>query len=117
MKQKDDFITNSSSASFILTLEVNDKNVSLDEFKELFNVFIEEYLERNPSSLKFWDATNIKKIGSDNKSKLFKISEWTSMYNYQDDIPKYMRELMVNSYIDEDNFGFKVKKFNIEDDY
>jgi len=115
MKQKIDFITNSSSASFILTLKPYDETINLEEFKNLFNRFLDDYKFRNPNSLRFWDATKIEEL-TNNESTIFTVTEWVSMYNDEDDVPNYMKELMINSFIKDPNFGFIASSFEINED-
>jgi len=117
MKRKGDFITNSSSASFILTLRPHDGTMELDEFTNLFNKYLDSFKFRNPNSLRYWDASNIDQVQSDNGPNLFTINEWTSMYNGEEDVPEYMKELMQNSFIKDPDFGFVVSGFVVENDY
>ena len=117
MKIKGDFVTNSSSASFILTLRPHDGTIKLDEFTNLFNKFLDDYKFRHPSRLRYWDATNIDEVQVDVGPNLFTINEWTSMYNGEEDVPDYMKELMSNSFIKNPDFGFVVSGFQVENDY
>jgi len=117
MKRKGDFITNSSSASFILTLRPHDGTIELDEFTNLFNKFLDSFKERNPNDLRYWDATNIDEVQSDVGPNLYTVSEWTSMYNGEEDVPDYMKELMSNSFIKDPDWGFVASGFKVENDY
>jgi hypothetical protein len=117
MKVKGDFVTNSSSASFILTLRPHDGTMGLDEFTNLFNKFLDNYKERNPNGLRYWDGTNIDEVQIDVGPNLFTVQEWVSMYNGEEDVPDYMKELMVNSFIRNTDWGFVVSSFEADDDY
>jgi hypothetical protein len=117
MKVKGDFVTNSSSASFILTLRPTDGNIELDEFTELFNKFLEHYKEKNPNGLRYWDATMIDQVQETKGPNLFTVAEWVSMYNGEEDVPDYMKELMTNSFIQDPNWGFVVSHFEADNDY
>jgi len=122
MKIKMDFITNSSSASYLLYVESDTKD--LEEFSEQFEKYLKciknEYswdddLDAEYEFHKFYKPKNIENIGG----TVFLITEWTSMYNYTNDIPTYMRELLVKSFVagELERFGFKGVKFKIEGDY
>ena len=114
MKQKSDFITNSSSASYILTLKADVSDMSLARFKELFYEYIEIYKRNNDNNrIRFWDGVNVHKVDNN----MFEVTDWTSMHNDNDDIPGYMRDLLVESFVNSRDWGFKVEKFRIEDDY
>ena len=117
LKQKSDFITNSSSASFILTLRPNDGTIEIDEFTELFNKYLEHYKDRNPNGLRYWDGTKIDQVQNTKGPNLFTVSEWTSMYNGEEDIPDYMKQLMANSFIKDPDWGFVVSSFDDDNDY
>jgi len=117
MKAKADFITNSSSASFILTLRPHDGTMGLDEFTNLFNKYLDNYKQRNPNGLRYWDGTNIDEVQVDVGPNLFTVNEWVSMHNGEEDIPDYMKELMANSFIKDPDFGFVVSSFEADSDY
>jgi hypothetical protein len=116
MKVKTDFVTNSSSASFILTLRPHDGTMELSEFTNLFNKYLEDYKKNNPNSLRYWDATNIDEVQDDVGPNLFTINECVSMYNDADDVPAYIKELMINSYIRDRDWGFVVSSFKVDED-
>jgi hypothetical protein len=118
MKRKGDFITNSSSASFILTMRPHDGTMEIGEFTSLFNKFLDRYKESNPNGLRYWDGTNITDVINDESGPhLFEVTEWVSMYNDADDVPDYMKELMANSFIKDCDWGFVVSGFKAENDY
>ena len=117
MKIKTDLVTNSSSASFIMYVEATADN--LTDFQNDFDRFLERYKETfafNPgilSNLKFINPKSFDQVAT----HVFAINEWTSMFNTHDDIPHYMRHLMVLSFCnDTEEFGFKVTKFTIKDE-
>ena len=110
MKFKTDFVTNSSSASFILYFASTDKN--LDSFQDSFNRYLEEYLRQykyneESSILRFYNPQTIE----EKEEGIFKITESTSMYNNYEDIPHYMRTVLLDSKIRQkellETFGFK----------
>ena len=112
MKLKADFVTNSSSASFVLYIASTCKG--LDSFRDSFNRYLEEYLSRydcskvHRSTLRFYNPQSIEEI----EDGIFKIIEGTSMYNTYEDIPHYMRTILLDSKIRKssemlDLFGFK----------
>jgi hypothetical protein len=115
MKQKSDFITNSSSASYILTLKADVSDMSLERFKKIFNEYIEIYkndIYKN-NKIRFWDGVNVHKVDKN----MFEVVDWTSMHNDNDDIPDYMRDLLIESFVGDRDWGFKVEKFRIDDDH
>lgn len=110
MKFKADFVTNSSSASFILYFASTYKN--LDSFQDSFNRYLEEYTQRYKytkecSTLRFYNPKMIEEV----EEGIFKITEGTSMYNNYGDIPHYMRTVLIDSKIRQkelsETFGFK----------
>ena len=118
MKLKADFVTNSSSASFIMTLEAYD-NISLKEFKEIMNDVINDFENEyrdygfEKPHLHFWDGSHISKVSP----KIFALQDWTSMYNDPADIPRYMRYMMIRSFLTDGGLkDFKIKNFKIEHD-
>jgi len=114
MKIKNDFVTNSSSASFIMIFSAPGKTI--EEFTEQLNDFIESYKKETEDQMRFWDATNITEL-DDGK---FKIEEWTSMYNYLSDIPKYMQYIMVDKVaVNQSGLswrGITMESFDVEED-
>lgn len=110
MKFKTDFVTNSSSASFILYFASTDKN--LDSFQDSFNRYLEEYIQEykyteESSDLRFYNPQTVE----EKEESIFKITESTSMYNNYGDIPHYMRTILLDSKIRQkellEAFGFK----------
>lgn len=101
MKIKIGFVTNSSSCSFIITI-ITKKDKSIKEFKSSFNKFLDmyekSYYGRNKptSNLQFWNPNIIEK----KSNNVFEISDWTTMYNDYEDIPHYIRHLLLMTYID-----------------
>jgi hypothetical protein len=124
MKIKNDFITNSSSCSFIVTIITKEKR-TLKEFKKMFNRFLDIYegiYDNKKESMQFWNPKMIiKKSDSDTE---FEIHEYTSMYNDYDDIPHYIRYLLLTNIIEPnilkevlDLEELKFKEDRDEDDY
>lgn len=110
MKFKADFVTNSSSASFVLYFASTDKN--LDSFRDNFNRYLEEYLQQykyaeESSVLRFYNPGMIEEV----EEGIFKITESTSMYNNYESIPHYIRTILLDSKIRRKElsevFGFK----------
>lgn len=114
MKVKGDFVTNSSSASFIMTFNTT-HSLSLSEFKSLFNQYVESFKRNHVGKLRFWDANVIESITDDSGRTLFVLTEDTSMYNGMEDIPLYMRELMINHFSKEYDWDFYIDSFRVED--
>ena len=116
MKIKLDFITNSSSAAVCLIIKSDHKTV--EEFKEMFNKYIEEYENGawgKSMDMHFWDGSAITKVATG----VFKVCDWTSMYNYaMCDIPHYMQTLYLNWSVDPTGIDrqFRFKKIKIEVD-
>jgi len=116
MKLKSDFITNSSSASFIMSFKTKD-NINHDEFRTLFNKYLESYKRQHPNKLRFWDASIISKGTDDKGDLIYTVEDGTTMYNDMHDIPEYMRLLMIESYVNEYDWGFQVVGFKVEDEH
>lgn len=98
MKCKLSFVTNSSSASFILTVR---RNVTNDEFIEFMDEFKQKYIEEfNHESTKITDMNNvtIKFL----RGKSVEISYWTPMLNdIVDDSPHFMKYLILKFLMNE----------------
>lgn len=93
MKFKIDFVTNSSSASFILYL--NSTIGDFEEFREFFRRYIEfeggQYGAGNKTEyIKEYELSQI-------DGYKFKVEYFTSMFNGFEDVPTYMIDLMVRS--------------------
>lgn len=113
MKIKHDFITNSSSASFYLRFEAIQEDMSKEEFIDKINQYL-KYNQEVIEDLRFWDASNIQEICSN----VFEIVDWTSMFNGQEDIPMYMKHMIISSFLKEfDRFNLKFVNFKVEEDY
>ena len=114
MKIKNDFVTNSSSASFIMIFEASFESV--EYFKDAFNDFLNYYKRRTGDELRFWDGSNITEISDG----VFQVTDWTSMYNDACDIPKYMQYIIVDNvaskHSDLECRGIKFKSFDIKED-
>lgn len=136
MKIKKSYITNSSAASFILTVEseVDD----LQKFKDLINNYFSENITlvsrfepdgentgKTPTQIIIDNRSEGKKIDwescwkrtpisssdimiSHKYNNIFEISETISMFNDYDDIPKWMTYLII------DNISGKLKKYNFK---
>jgi len=114
MKIKGDFVTNSSSASFIMIIEAPYDDVHC--FREAFNDYLNYYKSQTGDHLRFWDASNISEVSD----HVFQITDWTSMYNGIYDIPKYMQHIILDSVAspqsDLECRGMKFKSFDVEED-
>ena len=116
MKIKLDFITNSSSASFYLHITTATE-LTIEEFQDKFNLYIKDYSDEfcfKKKTVKFYNPREIKQINSNT----FEISDWTSMYNDNDDIPHYIRNLLILTCMENviEYYGFKKILFKIERD-
>jgi len=118
MKSKLDFVTNSSSASIFLIIKSKHKTV--EEFREEFNKYIEEYKAGEwgtSQSMHFWDGCKMTKTSDG----WFQVEDYTSMFNYAvDDIPHYMQALYLHWLVDSENVeishGFKKIRIKVTDD-
>jgi len=109
MKIKCDFVTNSSSASFIMYFRTNDDTV------EEFVTRIEKLLSDISYHRNFSNA-RIERV----TEGIYRMIDWTSMYNYNDDMPNYMKSILVEYHLNRSNIfknGIKEIIFEISDDY
>lgn len=112
MKSKLSFVTNSSSASFILRFETL-REMTVEEFTNIFNRYL-EHRRHLIENLRFWDASTVKQV----EPNIFVIEEWTSMYNDMMDIPEYMRLVLVESFLDDFSLlDLKFVGFKVQPDY
>lgn len=112
MKIKADYITNSSSASFIMTIGTDDKTV--DEFITRLRKILDSSMYDAPS------CYELVRSSSQLIENVFQLSEFTSMYNYVDDIPNYMKTLILEWQLDRISLqqkGIKDINFKIEEDH
>jgi hypothetical protein len=112
MKIKHDFITNSSSASFYLRFEATQEDMSKEEFIDKINQYL-KYNQEEIEDLRFWDASSIREVCPN----VFEIIDWTSMFNGQEDIPTYMKHMIISSFLEEfDRFNLKFVNFRVNED-
>jgi hypothetical protein len=112
MKIKEDFVTNSSSASFIMTFAAGGKD--FNEFQDTMNSFLEMYKDNTRKELRFWDGSNIEEVAPG----VFQIEEWTSMYNDIDDIPDYMKYIIIDKAVESRElgaYGITMTNFKIDE--
>ena len=122
MKLKSDFVTNSSSASFILYVTFDSEQWPYEEFKEELLRHIEcGYIGQygNGAGRKSnYPPDNIEQV-SDN---VLKMEYWTSMFNGYEDVPSCFIDLMIRSCAtektDDDELPLSIKdvKFEVRGD-
>ena len=96
MKLKSDFVTNSSSASFILFIEAT--TTDLEEFRELFQKFMQFFLDYmdGRKDVHFWNPASIERVEVEHAAaNVFMVTDSVSMFNDQNDLPRYMRWLLI----------------------
>ncbi len=114
MKIKSDFVTNSSSASFIMYFKPKNPHTSLEEFTTSFNDYL-RYFQKENGDLRYWNGSDIK-VDKKDGEEVFSITELTSMYNGKEDVPLYMRELMQEYFLHEYSYLFTVHSFEVIED-
>ena len=117
MKIRSDFVTNSSSANFYLFLEMTEE-FTLDEFFDIFGKYMEKLLNiysyrKDFQNMRFFQPT-IEELSSRN----FKLVDFTSMFNDYDNVPYYMKHIVME-HINvrpeySDFFLMKVKSVKLE---
>ena len=92
MKIKMDFVTNSSSSSFIVVVESDTKD--LEEFIQKFNEFLRDHIEENswkddfePPGMLTYDR--VKKVGPNT----FIVKDFLPFYWDEKDMPSYIKVL------------------------
>ena len=96
MKIKSDFVTNSSSTSFIISGKYDGKGI--DEIKAIFNGLIQDYRKKTE-----WDKDTerppliksemIQKTGPDT----FSITDFIPQSNEEEDIPQWIKDIFINN--------------------
>ncbi len=113
MKIKKDFVTNSSSCSFILEVETI-KELSIQEFVKYFNSIseIDKYLHEIDVKL---IKGNQRSYCNHNESNIFRIDfGFTSMYNNIDDVPTSIKDILLLDKMGDINW-FTVKNLIFEE--
>ena len=112
VKRKSDFITNSSSASIIMSVYAPSCS-TLEEFKERFY----ECIAQGDYKTKWHEPESIEQ--PHDGAHVFLISTHTSMYNGREDIPKYMKIMVIDNALGDldDKFGFRDIKIKVRHDY
>lgn len=92
MKVKRDFVTNSSSTSFILTFKAGTSGK--DEFIDKFNRFLEEYKKHRTWDDDFQEPPLLRSDMVDQvEPGVFTIRDFVAIYGGEEDMPQYVREL------------------------
>jgi len=118
MKIKRDFVTNSSSASFILFIESTTSD--LEEFEELFQKFMQFFLDHmdGRKDVHFWNPASIERVDVEHAgANVFMVKDSISMFNNQYDVPRYMRWLIMEHaiYGEMPQYGIKTLKLKVEE--
>lgn len=88
MKLKNDFVTNSSSTSFIMYVRTKDK--TMEDFLNRFKDCVHRVSYHDCDNAEFEEIAD----------GVFSITDWTSMYNNIGDTPEYMKDILVAWYTD-----------------
>jgi len=128
MKRKLSFITNSSSASFILYVTSGARN--LEDFKEIFKDYLNSYFasrkfifsrEYNIKDYKKWTDDQIDSIISTISHKvanIYIVEGFTSMLNeIVDDLPGWMKKLIIEMATGRTILGIDKVSLEIQSDH
>ena len=112
VRRKADFVTNSSSASFILHVCSNYED--LDDFKREFY----KCISREEYDTNWYEPQSVEQ--DDHDRFRYKIEACTSMYNYMTDVPRFMR-MMVTEHAMSDSdlsqYGIRDVRIEVVRDY
>jgi len=118
MKIKKDFITNSSSASFLMCIKTDENITTLEEFEKWFSNYMDIYIDNlkeychSSSFPSFYNPGNIRQ----ESGNLFVIIDSCLLYNNYKNVPQYMRDLILRHLIDNDLKGIKNITIKVEKD-
>jgi hypothetical protein len=95
MKIKKDFVTNSSSTSFIITCEVG--AMGKDEFIDKINRCLENYIKERAWDEEFQEPPLLKSdMVNPAGSGVFIIKDFVPIYCGEEDMPQYIKELFLD---------------------
>lgn len=114
MKIKQDFVTNSSSTSFIITMDsdINDKNLFVKKLNKCF----EDVIRKNGSPD---DLDSLPLINSDDveiaSPCVYVLEGYVPYFNGYDDLPTHIRDLVLDYMNDRSRFSkFGIKNLTFE---
>jgi hypothetical protein len=118
MKIKSDFVTNSSSTSFIISCEAGVSKK--DDFIDKFNSFLKDYIKERTWDEEFQEPHMLTSdMVTLNDSGVFTITDFAPIYNSEQDIPQYIKELFLNkdsdAYKSLSRAGIKLINVDIKD--
>lgn len=95
MRVKRDFVTNSSSTSFIVICKAD--TPGKDEFIKKFNCFLKEYIKHGTWDDDFQEPPLLRSdMVNQVEPGVFTIRDFVAIYGGEEDIPQYIRELFFN---------------------
>ena len=98
MKYRPDFVTNSSSASFILYFKTSARVQEADAVKVIKsideNLTTLRKLATEYASTEFTSGCQIREVLAEANFRIFKLTDGVSMYNGEEDRPEYIKELI-----------------------
>jgi hypothetical protein len=116
MKIKTDFVTNSSSTSFVFLIQPTTKD--LKSFLDKFNQFIREYSAKNSWRDDFETPPLVapESIQADAEGNLM-VREFLPFYTDNEDLPGYIRDLiaLAETGADLSMYGIKKLSFRVQD--